>query len=109
MPVACYRPANSILTVIAQKLPLPGSDIQPSIILTIGDARIALFCNSDHGVPANVAYAHHDSNRNVPDEWVCNCQGAYPFPISRETVERITLSCVSPLRACFFRLIPKFF
>ena len=70
MPVTCYRPVSSILTVIARQLPLPRSDIQPSIILTIGDARIALFCDSDHGVPANVAYAHHDSNRNVPDEWV---------------------------------------
>ena len=109
MPVTCYRPASSILTVIARQLPLPGSDIQPSIILTIGDVRIVLFCDSDHGVPANVAYAQHDSNRNVPDEWVLNCQGAYPFPFSGETVERITLSLVSPLRACFFRLIPKFF
>ena len=70
MPVTCYRPASSILTVIARQLPLPGSDIQPSIILTIGDVRIVLFCDSDHGVPANVAYAHHDSNGNVPDEWV---------------------------------------
>ena len=70
MPVACYRPASSILTVIARHLPLPESDIQPSIFLTIGDVQITLFCDSDHGVPANVAYAHHDSNRNVPDEWV---------------------------------------
>ena len=70
MPVTGYRPVSSILTVIARQLPLPGSDIQPSIILTIGDVRIVLFCDSDHGVPANVAYAHHDSNRNVPDEWV---------------------------------------
>lgn len=22
-----------------------------------------------HGAPANVAYAYHDNNRNVPDEW----------------------------------------
>ncbi len=70
MPVTYYRPVSSILTVVARQLSLPGSDIQPSIILTIGDVRIALFCDSDHGVPANVAYAHHDSNRNVPDEWV---------------------------------------
>ena len=70
MPVTCYRPVSSILTVIARQLPLPGSDIQPSIILTIGDVRTALFCDSDHGVPTNVAYAHHDSNRTVPDEWV---------------------------------------
>ena len=76
MPVTCYRPVSSILTVIARQLPLPGSDIQPAIILTIGDVRIALFCDSDHGVPANVAYAHHDSNRNVLDEWVCICQGS---------------------------------
>ena len=48
MPVTCYRPVSSILTVIARQLPLPGSDIQPSIILTIGDVRIALFCDSDH-------------------------------------------------------------
>ncbi len=30
----------------------------------------AAFTRPDHGVPANVAYAHHDSNRNVLDEWV---------------------------------------
>ena len=34
----------------------------------------AAFTRPDHGVPANVAYAHHDSNRNVLDEWVFGCQ-----------------------------------
>lgn len=24
----------------------------------------------DYGVPVNVAYAHHDNNRNVPDNWL---------------------------------------
>ena len=36
----------------------------------------AAFTRPDHGVPANVAYAHHDNNRNVLDEWVCICQGS---------------------------------
>ena len=29
-----------------------------------------LYLHPAHGVPANVAYAHHDNNRNVFDEWV---------------------------------------
>ena len=29
-----------------------------------------------HGVSVNVAYAHHDNNRNVSDEWICICQGS---------------------------------
>jgi len=31
------------------------------------------------GVPAIAAYAYHDNNRNVPDEWVWNCQGSLYF------------------------------
>ena len=33
-----------------------------------------------HGVPANVAYAHHDNNRNVPDEWSMKLSKYAPFP-----------------------------
>ena len=47
IPVACYRLISSNLIV-----------------------DFAAFTRPDHGVPANVAYAHHDSNRNVLDEWV---------------------------------------
>ena len=33
------------------------------------------FFPADRGAAANVAYAHHNSNRNVFDEWVFSCQG----------------------------------
>ena len=31
-------------------------------------------CSANRGAVANVAYVHHNSNRNVFDEWVFNCQ-----------------------------------
>lgn len=41
----------------------------------------------DHGVPANVAYAHHDNNRNVPDEWSMELSKYTLFPNKKETDE----------------------
>ena len=35
----------------------------------------AVVCLVHHGAIANVAYAHHKSNRKVSDEWVFGCQG----------------------------------
>ncbi len=71
MPVVCYRPASSSLTVIAQYSPLPESrqaDRKPFLHSIVGFRCVCLA--PDRGVSANVAYAHHDNNRNVPDEWV---------------------------------------
>lgn len=42
---------------------------------------------SAHGVPANVAYAHHDNNRNVPDEWSMKLSKVNLFPCKKETDE----------------------
>lgn len=69
MPVACYRPAGSNLTVIDQYSSLPGSrqaDRKPFLHNIVGFRCVCL--SPDHGVSANAAYAHHDNNRNVPDE-----------------------------------------
>lgn len=69
IPVAYFRLISSNLTVIAGYFPLPGQVKQPqTVFLYMWD--FAAFTRPDHGVPANVAYAHHDSNRNVLDEWV---------------------------------------
>ena len=38
---------------------------------------------ADRGAAANVAYAHHNSNRNVFGEWVFGCQGTSPFTAKR--------------------------
>ena len=38
---------------------------------------------ADRGAAANVAYAHHNSNRNVFGEWVFVCQGTSPFTAKR--------------------------
>jgi len=41
-----------------------------------------------HGVSAKVAYAHHDSNKNVFDEWVLTFQATNPSTaIKRKTGE----------------------
>lgn len=70
MPVVCHRPARSNLTVIP--------DIFRSTVRVIqtetkrkytGGISLSLpsLC---YGVFVNVAYAHHDNNRNVPDECI---------------------------------------
>ena len=38
-----------------------------------------LLFSANRGAAANVAYAHHNSNRNVFDEWVFSCKRANPF------------------------------
>lgn len=39
---------------------------------------------ADRGVAATVAYAHHNSNRNVFGEWVFGCQGTPPILRTKE-------------------------
>ena len=49
--------------------------------------------SANRGAAANVAYAHHNSNRNVFDEWVFNCQRARPFTAqSRKQAESFRTS-----------------
>ena len=38
-------------------------------------------CRADRGAVSNVAYAHHNSNRKVFDEWVFGCQGTTHSPL----------------------------
>ena len=48
---------------------------------------------ADPGAVANVAYAHRNSSGKVPDEWVCDFQGANPFTrIKRRTGERLSVA-----------------
>lgn len=70
MPVACYRPVSSNLTVITRYFPLPEADKSAANRFSILFGISLLSSAPDHGVSANVAHAHHDNNRNVPDEWV---------------------------------------
>lgn len=69
MPVACYRPASSNLTLIADSSRSPEqADRQTANqFLIISGISLRLSVPA-HGVSAIVAYAHHDNNRNVPDE-----------------------------------------
>lgn len=46
------------------------------------------------GAVAKVAYAHHNNNRNVLDEWVFRLQGANPIHQLRQTGEGVTPSPV---------------
>ena len=70
MPVVCYRPARSNLTVITRYFSLNslGNKLKPK-----GSIRVGFRCLSPslcYGVSVNVAYAHHDNNRNVSDECI---------------------------------------
>ena len=69
IPAACYRLASSNLAVIAGHFRSPEDKTAANRFFYIM-WDFAAFTRPDHGVPANAAYAHHDSNRNVLDEWV---------------------------------------
>ncbi len=66
---------------------------------------------ADRGAAANVAYAHHNSNRNVFGEWVFGCQGTSPFTAKR--IKGREFSCLSALiltyRRFFNHLLQYFF
>lgn len=51
------------------------------------------FSHSHHGGLFHIAYAHHDNNRNVPDEWISNYQGAPIYHLSGNRQEMIFLTC----------------
>ena len=87
MPVAGYRPAGSRPTVIANCFSLRArageskSDRNKKV-------KSCCFPGKAHpGAAAKVAYAHHNNNRNVFDEWVCCLQGANPLIYKRQTGE----------------------
>ena len=87
MPVAGYRPAGSHPAVIANCFSLCAntgeskSDRKKKV-------KSCCFSSKAHpGEAANVAYAHHNNNRNVLDEWVCCLQGANPSIYKRQTGE----------------------
>lgn len=70
MPVVCHRPARSNLTVITRYFSLNSPVIQTETKRksTVGiSLSLPSLC---HSVSVNVAYAHHDNNRNVPDECI---------------------------------------
>ena len=62
-----------------------------------------------------MAYAHHDSSRNVSGEWVWNCQCSTPFPfiwkqMRRDNVQNNSLSYVSSLlQKSVVLILKKFF
>ena len=79
MPVAGYRPAGSHPAVIANRFSLRArageskADRKEKV-------KSRCFPSKAHlGAGAKVAYAHHNNNRNVFDEWVCCFQDANPL------------------------------
>ena len=73
-PIACHRHTGGRPVLIADCLPLHTEQSRPWTSYKVGGVP-AVFCPIHHGAVANVAYAHHNSNGNVSDEWVFFCQG----------------------------------
>ena len=87
MPVAGYRPAGGHPAVIANCVSLRArageskADRKEKV-------KSCCFPGKAHpGAVAKVAYAHHNNNRNVFDEWVCCLQGANPLIYKSQTGE----------------------
>ena len=76
MPVAGHRPTGSRPAVIASYLSLHAKAGESKADRT-EKVKSCCFPGKAHpGAAAKVAYAHHNNNRNVFDEWVCCFQGA---------------------------------
>ena len=58
--------------LIASYLPLRVEENKPKTI----QCALPLLSSAHHGAAANVAYAFGNSNGNVPDDWVFDCQGS---------------------------------
>ena len=87
MPVAGYRPTGGYPAVIANCLSLHAITGE-SKSDRIEKVKSCFFLGKVHpGAAAKVAYAHHNNNRNVFDEWVCCFQDANPFIYERQTGE----------------------
>ena len=74
IPIACHRHTGSCPVLIADcSRSISGrTDLKP--YNQSGGVPAVVFL-VHHGAIANVAYAHHKSNRKVSDEWVFGCQG----------------------------------
>ena len=74
IPIACHRHTGSCPVLIADcsRSVSDGTGLEP--YNQLGGVP-AVICLVYHGAIANVAYAHHKSNRKVSDEWVFGCQG----------------------------------
>ena len=74
IPTACHRHTGSCPVLIADcSRSISGrTDLKP--YNQSGGVPAVVFL-VHHGAIANVAYAHHKSNRKVSDEWVFGCQG----------------------------------
>ena len=87
MPVAGYRPAGSHPAVIANCFSLR-TRAGESKADQKEKVKSCCFPDKAHpGAAAKVAYAHHNNNRNVFDEWVCCFQDANPLIYIRQTGE----------------------
>ena len=87
MPVAGYRPAGSRPAVIANCFSLRAKAGESE---ADRKEKVKYYCfpgKAHPGAVAKVAYAHHNNNRNVLDEWVCCLQGANPLIYRRQTGE----------------------
>lgn len=74
IPTACHRHTGSCPVLIADcsRSVSDRTDLEP---YNQSGGVPAVVCLEHHGAIANVAYAHHKSNRKVSDEWVFGCQG----------------------------------
>ena len=70
MPVVCHRLARSNLTAITRYFSLNSLAIQTETKRKYTGGISLSLPNPCYGVSVNVAYAHHDNNRNVPDECI---------------------------------------
>ena len=70
MPVVCHRPARSNLTVITRYFRSTVWAIQTETKRKYTGGISLSLPSLCYGVFVNVAYAHHDNNRNVPDECI---------------------------------------
>ena len=87
MPVAGYRPTGGHPAVIANCFSLR-TGAGESKTDRKEKVKSCCFPGKEHpGAAAKVAYAHHNNNRNVLDEWVCCLQGANPLIYKRQTGE----------------------
>ena len=110
MPVAGYRPAGSCPAVIANCLSLRARTGENKAD-RIEKVKSCCFLGKAHlGAVAKVAYAHHNNNRNVLDEWVCCLQGANPLIYKRQTGEgKSPFTCKLTYRLNCNPILKKFF
>ena len=83
-PIAGHRRAGSRPALRAVRFSLRTGQRQTQD-LSLNRWRPAVSRPAHPGAEAHAAYAHHNSNGNVPDEWLFSCQGTDPAPLgSRE-------------------------